>query len=242
MIERPRSTTVRPSVVRGGLVQRQEGRPLPVVVLADVSGSMAGEKIEALNEALRQMLESFAAIDGSRGSVWASVITFSDRAELVVPPAPAARLAADDGLPTLSAGGMTAMGTTFQDARALLEDREAIPRGAWLPTLVLLSDGQPNDAWEEPLAALLAAPRASKAMRLAVAIGADADVGMLRRFVGHPEIPVVRARDASRIASFFRFVTYTVTQRSMSVNPNALGAALLPAPGTVDLDDDDLVY
>ncbi len=242
MTERPRTSSTRRSVVRGGLIRRPEGRPLPVVVLADVSGSMGGDKISSLNEALRQMVESFAAIDGSRGSVWTSVITFHDRAELVLPPAPASTLAAGGGLPGLRAGGMTAMGAAFSVVRELLEDREAIPRGAWLPTLVLLSDGQPNDTWEPPLQELLSAPRASKAMRLAMAIGADADVDMLRRFVGHPEIPVVRARDASRIASFFRFVTFTVTQRSVSINPNAVGPALLPAPHTVDLDVDDLIY
>ena len=212
---------------------------MPVIVLADVSGSMVGAKIKALNEALRQMVESFAEIDGARGVIHVGVVAFHDDAQVVLHPTPAARAK----LEPLKASGMTSMGKAFDLIREVLDDPDAIPRGSYLPTLVLISDGQPNDSgFEESLNALLAAPRASKALRLAMAIGEDADVDVLRRFVAHPEIPVVRARDAASIHKFFRFVTYTVTQRSLSMNPNAMSAALLPAPRSVDLDDDDLVY
>ena len=52
--------------LRTGLIGRQATRALPVIVMADISGSMSGEKIAALNEALRQMLESFRGLDSPR--------------------------------------------------------------------------------------------------------------------------------------------------------------------------------
>jgi hypothetical protein len=52
-------------------------RPLPVILLADVSGSMATNgKIDALNDAIQSMIESFAAEDHSRAEIHVSVIAF----------------------------------------------------------------------------------------------------------------------------------------------------------------------
>ncbi|MFZ2875491.1 MAG: VWA domain-containing protein, partial [Phycisphaerales bacterium] len=62
--------------------QRQDftvakARPLPVIVLADVSGSMAVEgKIEALNSATAEMIASFAELQAERIDVQVAVITF----------------------------------------------------------------------------------------------------------------------------------------------------------------------
>ena len=54
-----------------------KARPLPVILLADVSGSMATNgKIDALNDAIQSMIESFAAEDHSRAEIHVSVIAF----------------------------------------------------------------------------------------------------------------------------------------------------------------------
>lgn len=220
-----------------GLVRRPEGRPLPVIVLADTSGSMIGEKIAALNEALRQMVESFREIDDGRVTPWVAVVTFDDSARLSVTPAPAHSVV----VPELRANGRTAMGAAFRIVREMLEDRARVPGSAYTPNLVLVSDGQPNDAWQPELDALLSSERARRGLRMAMAVGSDADIPMLQKFVS-PEIPVVRVSDARRIRSFFHMVTFTVAQRSKSQAPNQVGAALLPAPASFGFDDDDLVY
>jgi len=220
-----------------GLIKRPEGRPLPVVVLADTSGSMQGEKIAALNEALRQMIESFRELDDGRITPWVSIITFDDTARVAVPPSPAHAVK----VPELRANGRTAMGAALGMVRELLEDRARMPGSAYTPNLVLVSDGQPNDEWQPPLEALLGSQRAGRGLRLAMAIGSDADETMLKRFVS-PEIPVVRAAHARRIRSFFQLVTFTVAQRSKSHAPNQVGPALLPPPASFGFDDDDLVY
>ena len=74
--------------IREGIIQRVDGRPLPIIVLADTSGSMQGEKIAALNEALRQMTESFGELDDRLVAPWISLITFDDSAMMALPPTP----------------------------------------------------------------------------------------------------------------------------------------------------------
>lgn len=225
------------SRIREGIIRRGEGRPLPVIVLADTSGSMQGEKIAALNEALRQMIESFREIEDGRVTPWAAVVAFADDARLIAPPAPAHAIT----LPALGADGRTAMGAAFRIVRELLEDRERVPGSAYTPNLILVSDGQPNDEWEPQLTALLGSERARRGLRLAMAVGRDADEKMLKRFVSS-EMPLLRADDARRIRSFFQLVTFTITQRSRSHAPNQIGPALLPPPSSFGFDDDDLVY
>jgi len=50
--------------------------------------------------------------------------------------------------------------------------------------LVLISDGAPTDGFERGLATLMAEPWARKAVRLAIAIGHDADLEVLQQFIG----------------------------------------------------------
>ena len=56
----------------------KEERPLPVFILADVSGSMEGEKIQVLNNALREMITSLSKIDDVRGVFQVGIITFGE--------------------------------------------------------------------------------------------------------------------------------------------------------------------
>ena len=52
-------------------------RPLPVIVLADISGSMLEHgKIQSLNLAVREMLEAFRDEDDLRAEIHVAVITF----------------------------------------------------------------------------------------------------------------------------------------------------------------------
>ncbi|WP_374601996.1 VWA domain-containing protein [Niveibacterium sp.] len=195
-------------------------RPLPVIVLADVSGSMSADgKIETLNRSLREMVTSFANEDALRAEVHVGVITFGgSKADAKHPLAPASKLAWDD----LKASGKTPLGSALTLATNWLEDKSIVPSRAYMPTLVLVSDGQPDkeDAWQQELQKLLGSQRGAKAQRLALAIGADADEYVLNAFVANPEVPVLHAQDAAQISRFFRFVTMSVCSRLASVNPD----------------------
>lgn len=194
-------------------------RPLPVLVLADTSGSMfADGKIDALNAALRSMAEACASVDGPAAEIHLGVITFGGSAQLHTPLTAADQI----GWADATASGGTPMGAAFDIARSILEDREVIPSRAYTPTLVLASDGQPTDEWTASLEALLRSPRASKAARFALGIGDDADPAVLRQFLDDPQGRVFRADEAREIAKFFDFVTMSVTSRIQSVDPDAL--------------------
>ena len=69
--------------------------------------------------------------------------------------------------------------------------------------------------------------RSSKAFRIAMAIGDDADKDMLSKFVSSPEY-LVYGENARDIRKFFRFVTMSVTQRIKSQTPDSQQILLMP--------------
>ena len=202
-------------------------RPLPVILMADVSGSMAADgKIKALNSAIAEMIETFAEEDDGRAEIHVAVVTFGGDAALHVDLTPAN----DVQWTPMKANGRTPMGAALDIVTDLIEDRERIPRRAYRPTVVLVSDGLPNDDWQGPLARLLGSERAVKAQRFALGIGADADNDVLRAFLDDPEGRVFDAHEAREIRKFFQWVTMSVTARSRSAQPNQ----------TVDIDPLDI--
>lgn len=217
----------------------KEQRALPIFILADTSGSMRGEKINALNLALREMLNALNNTDDIRGKFQICVIGFGGDVKIIQP--------LDDieemQLPELDATGNTPMGRAFDVVREMIEDRNIVSSRAYIPTIVLISDGMPTDCpngdysnWA-PLTELHTAERTSKSQRLALGIGADADYDMLKKFINNPDIPVIKASEISGIAKFFRWVTMSTVARMNSVNPNVTSTV---AP-LFDIDDEDII-
>lgn len=199
-------------------------RPLPVLVLADVSGSMSEHgKIESLNQAMSEMLTAFAAESQEAAQIHVAVVTFGgDAAQLHTPLGPAASVKWNP----MHASGRTPMGGAIRLATSVVEDRVKVPSRAYRPVVILASDGAPTDEWQKPLAELLASERGRRADRFALAIGDDADKAMLGAFVNDVSRPVLAASDARQIQKFFKWVTMSVTARSRSATPNAT----LPPP------------
>ena len=222
----------------------KEPRALPIFILADTSGSMRGEKINELNLALREMLNALNNVDDIRGKFQLCVVTFGGDVNVIQP------LADIDSiiLPELTASGNTPMGAAFELTKEMIEDREIVSSRAYAPTIVLISDGIPTDCTEEmynsknyagwsSLAELHSGERSGKSQRLALGIGADADYAMLKEFINNPEIPVIKAHDASGITKFFRWVTMSTVARMNSINPNVTSTV---AP-IFDMDDEDIL-
>jgi len=208
----------------------QTARPLPVVVLADVSGSMRDDnKIGILNRSLREMAKAFASEDDTVGEIQLAVVAFGqDEAWVHVPLTPASEVE----VPELEANGRTPMGSAFRLARDLIDDISVVPRRSYQPTIVLVSDGRPTDEgdWEIALEELLASERAARAMRLAVGVGTafeEEAEEVLRRFVGDQVGGLIQADDVEVIPKFFRWVTMSVTARLTSASPDAIPALTL---------------
>ncbi len=236
----------------GGGVAR---RPLHFIVMADCSGSMKGEKMQALNYALRSMLPHL--VDWERDQLQAQllirILAFASMPNWYVPdPLPVAELSARWRNLEYVPMGRTNMGPAFRAvAEALGPDR--LERRALRPAILLITDGLPTDppgGFEQGLAALLDIPAGRSALRLAVAIGRDASSEPLDRFRSQ-DVPVLVADGTDEIAD--RLVTASIAVSRMSevgVNREALaeqliqagpqrgaGPVLPPEPGQVRLDD-----
>ncbi len=197
----------------------QEARPLPVIILADSSGSMASDnRIGILNNAIREMLDSLNDENSLRADIFISVISFGGNGANTVQEF---KKSTEIEWTDLTAMGGTPMGKAFDAVKNLLENKDIIPSRSYAPTLVLLSDGAPTDNWENSLTELLSSNRASKAQRIAMSIGAGENgKKVLNKFLGESDIKVFEANQARDINKFFRFVTMSVSQRAKSVNPN----------------------
>ena len=165
-------------------------RPLHFIWICDCSGSMAGEKINQLNFAIKEALPAMRkeADENPNAQVFVRALKFSKGAEWInADPVPVEQFQWAD----LTAGGPTDMGK----ALSMVADALTIPpmtERALPPVLVLVSDGQPTDDLEKGLARLLEVPWGKKAVRLAIAIGKDADRDVLAKFIGNAENPAVR--------------------------------------------------
>lgn len=208
-------------------------RPLPVIIMADISGSMSAEgKIKALNRAIAEMISSLASETDTQGEIQVAIITFGSReAKIYQPLKPISQVQWTD----MSAYGLTPLGAALEVATDLVEDRSQIPSRAYYPTIVLVSDGEPTDEWKAPLERLLKSERGAKAVRLAMAIGEDADEAVLKEFIANPDIPLFRAEQARQIKPFFQWVTMTVSALSKSINPQSV--PLMMPDAIEDLED-----
>jgi uncharacterized protein YegL len=78
------------------------------------------------------------------------------------------------------------------------------------PILILVSDGQPTDDFTGAVRELLALPWGKRAVRIAVAIGEDADQNALRTFVANPEMPVLRADNSETLVNYVKWASTAV--------------------------------
>jgi uncharacterized protein YegL len=123
-----------------------EGAVMPIYLACDVSGSMGGAQIEALNAACVDLIMAISADSLLASLIRFGLVTFSDTAEVLLPLADLRTIAA---VPVMVAQGGTHYGSAFR----LL--REAIDRDVgqlqntgyrvYRPVVFFMTDGQPVD-------------------------------------------------------------------------------------------------
>lgn len=191
---------------------RSERKQLPIILLLDTSGSMEGYRIEALNSAVKDMLNSFVEEENIRAEIQVSIITFGGEAKLHTDITPVKDIIWSD----LIADGLTPMGDALDIAKEMIEDRKKIKIA---PNVVVVSDGMPNDKdeWYKSLENFMEG-RSRKCTRWAMAIGDGANKELLKEFVSDDDKYVFEASDASQIKKFFKVVTMSTLQRSKTGN------------------------
>ena len=209
-------------------------RPLQFIYIVDCSGSMQGQKIETLNLAIKESIKPMqdVADENPNAEVQVRVIKFSDGAQWhVSQPTEIHSYKWTD----LNADGVTDMG----HAMKLLADAlklENMPQRGLPPVLVLISDGQPTDDFASGLKAVMDQPWGTKAVRISVAIGDDADLDVLQKFIGNTEVKVLVASNVQDLVKKIKWAS-TVPLKAASNpasrtkdTPGGAGNVPIPAP------------
>ena len=114
----------------------------------------------------------------------------------------------------LEADGVTDLGRALHMVAEQLRIPPMTDR-ALPPVLVLISDGQPTDDFNAGLKALLKEPWGKKAVRVAIAIGEDADHEILQKFIGNPEFQPLQANNPEALKNKIKW-TSTVVLKAAS--------------------------
>ncbi|QQQ78168.1 VWA domain-containing protein [Saccharothrix sp. 6-C] len=220
-------------------------RPLRFFWMLDVSGSMAGQKIGELNHAIRESLDDMksSASENPHAAVEVRAMTFSTGFQWMTPKP----VALGDFVWTdVSVSGITDMGAALKGMAAELSVGNMPERGL-PPVIVLVSDGQPTDDFDSGLRALLDEPWGKRAVRIAIAIGDDADQEVLRKFIAHPEIEPLTAKNPQDLVRFIRYASTTVLKSASAPASQTAGTQLIgtpppPPPPPPTLADKDVVW
>jgi uncharacterized protein YegL len=219
-------------------------RPLHFIWIADCSGSMAGEKIQSLNFAIREAIPAMQEVagDNPHAQVLVRALKFSSGAQWHISQPTDVK---DFKWIDLSADGVTDLGAALKKVAEVLKisvmgDR-ALP-----PVLVLVSDGVPTDDYGSGLKALMDEPWGKKAVRIAIAIGEDADREPLQKFIGHKEIQPLQANNPKALVSYIKWASTAVLKAASSPASQVKGAVdsamtvpvpAAPAAGPADAGD-----
>ena len=195
-----------------------EAKKLPVILLLDVSGSMRGEKIESLYGATIDMIETFAAAQAREQEIDVAIITFGGSLDLHTSYTPVKDLRAR-GINKFIASGQTPMGTAVRMAKDMIDDKNVTSGRIYRPAVVLVSDGEPTDSWEEPFKNFINDGRSAKCQRFAVAIGKDARRDVLEKFTLDAKA-VFFAENAKDISDQFKTISMSISTMAHQSSTN----------------------
>jgi uncharacterized protein YegL len=190
-------------------------RRLPVYFLLDTSGSMYGEPIQALNNALSGMVNTLRADAHALDSVWIGIITFDRDVKEIVPLTELALFQ----LPEITCpqSGPTHTGKAlemlYDKVRTEVQKGTATQKGDWKPLLFLFTDGKPNDLqlYREMI------PRIQTLNFGAIvccAAGKLADDSLLKELT--KDVLHLDSADSATLKQFFKWVSETIEQGNKS--------------------------
>lgn len=229
-------------VLEGNIVKRS----LQFFWIVDHSGSMTGQKIATLNQAIREAIPEVqkALSTHPEVQIMMRAIKFADNVSWHVGP---------DAVPIeqfdwheLDAGGCTATASAINMLCDELEVEKMNKRG-YPPICILLSDGYSTDADEDYEAAIKrldSMPWGKKAVRLVIAIGNenDYDENALLKFVNHKEIGVLKADNPGKLTQYIKWASVAASigasQSKSSGDPDKIDDStnvILSSPEDVDI-------
>lgn len=187
-------------------------RRLPVYLVLDVSGSMTGEPIAAVQHGVETLVTALMSDPQALESAYLSVITFSSDVKQLVPLTELAKFTT----PVLKVGCMTNLGEALSFT-AQCAEREVVKntpsaKGDWKPLVFIMTDGMATDDVEKGLADFR---KRKWGIVVACAAGSDADCSELSKIT--ESVVSLSTADTASISSFFKWVSASVSTSSKSV-------------------------
>lgn len=191
--------------------------------IIDQSGSMTGSKIGALNTAMEEVIPEIRGIGEADADIKIAVMTFSSGSQWMYQEPISIN---DFKWKNISASGVTDLGDAFSKLTDKLSRNEYLksPSLSFAPVMFLMSDGYPTDDYKNGLEKLKSNRWYNAGIKIALAIGEDADQNILAEFTGSKEA-VVTAYNGAALAKLIRFISITSSQigsKSMNLSANGI--------------------
>jgi uncharacterized protein YegL len=188
-------------------------RTMTLFFLIDTSGSMEGNKIGAVNDAVVNVLPMLNDISETNpdAEIKVAALEFSSGVNWLYDEP---KLAKDFIWQDVTAGGLTSLGGACAELAAKLSRNGGFMQsdsGSFAPAIILLSDGGPTDNYEAGLAKLQTNNWFKSAIKIAIAIGDDADKDVLKQFTGNSEA-VITVHNIDALKQIIRVVAVTSSQ------------------------------
>ena len=189
-----------------GIVKRQ----MVLFFVVDTSGSMQGTKIGAVNTAIREVLPELKDAGGADIDLKVACLTFSSGCQWMY----STPIASDSFQWTnVDADGVTDLGAACRELNEKLSKNGFLkaPSGSVAPVIFLLSDGEPTDDFESGINLLQQNNWFKHGIKVAVAIGDDANKDVLAKFTGNIEA-VITVHTPEALRKWIRKVSITSSQ------------------------------
>lgn len=175
-------------------------------ILLDTSGSMEGSKIAALNDAMTNIVKELKQYSANGvNKIILSVLSFGKGTKWMN----GGPIAIEEfEWDKLTYGGMTPFGKACLDLNSqLLSETIAVGEGL---CIIVLSDGCPTDDYDEGIESLQLNERFTQAHKYAIAIGDNADIPSLLRFVGDVS-HIFKQNKSDELLNIFQNIFYGKT-------------------------------
>jgi uncharacterized protein YegL len=211
-----------------GIVRRQ----MVLFFIIDTSGSMDGTKIGSVNTAIREVLPELNGAGGSDVDLKIACLKFSTGCDWMYP----TPVSADSfQWNNVSADGVTDLGAACRELNKKMSKTEFLkaPSASVAPVLFLMSDGDATDDYAGGLSELKQNSWYKFAIKVAVAIGDDANIEELAKFTGNREA-VVTVHTPEALKKWIRKVSVTSTQIGSKSKPSQDGEIELKQDAMID--------
>lgn len=208
-------------------------RRLPVYFLLDTSGSMFGEPIQALNNALAGMVNTLRSDPQALDSLWISIISFDRDVKEIVPLTELVSFQLPEITCPQSGPTHTGKGLEILHQKVTKDIRRgsAEQKGDWKPLLFLFTDGKPSDVqlYKEMVPKI-------KSLNFGAIVGCAAghlaDDTSLKELTDN--VVHLDTADTNTLKTFFKWVSDTIEQGNKSQGTGEI-VALPPPPAEINL-------